>query len=242
MEKSYLVAAAAGIIGGSSLLLVGAFMVWGPLGWAGLDLGLGDAGALAVDAVLSLGFFLQHSVMIRAPFKQRMAGAIPPRYHGAVYAIASGAVLLVVVVLWQETSGRLFELGGLPRLALRALIPAAVVLFAWGVRSLRSFDTFGLAPLRARGREDAPNSMPLTIRGAYRVVRHPLYLAVLMVIWAYQVLTWDRVLFNVTWTVWVVLATRLEERDLAAAFGDPYREYQVRVPMIVPWRGTNRGA
>jgi len=240
VAKSRVVAAAAVSIGSASLLLFGVFLVWGPISW--INLGLGPRGALAVDGALCLGFFLQHSVMIRASFKRRMTGAIPQRYHGAVYAIASGIVLLVLVLLWQEIPGHLVVLGGLPRVALRALIPVAAGVFIWGVRSLESFDTFGLSPLRSAGREDGQDSLPLTVRGAYRMVRHPLYLSMLMVIWAYPVLTWDRVLFNVTWTVWIVFATRLEERDLVAAFGDPYREYQSRVPMLIPWRGINRRA
>ena len=28
----------------------------------------------------------------------------------------------------------------------------------------------------------------------------------------------------------------LEEHDLVSAFGDPYRDYQARVPMLIPWR------
>jgi protein-S-isoprenylcysteine O-methyltransferase Ste14 len=234
------VAAAAGLIGSVSLLLFGAFLVRGPI--AGVDLGLGTSGALAVDGALCLGFFLQHSVMIRASFKRRMSGAIPQRYHGAVYAIASGVVLIVLVVLWQEIPATFLSLNGVPRLVLRALIPAAVVIFVWGVRSLESFDTFGLSPLWAGGGDRSPDTMPLTVRGAYRMVRHPLYLSMLMVVWAYPVLSYDRLLFNVSWTVWVVFATRLEERDLVTAFGDPYREYQSRVPMLLPWRGINRGA
>ena len=32
----------------------------------------------------------------------------------------------------------------------------------------------------------------------------------------------------------MVVGTRLEERDLAAEFGDGYRQYQRHVPMLVP--------
>ncbi len=240
MAKRYLVAAAAGIIGGSSLVLFGVFLVWGPLGW--LDSEFGFGGSLLTDAGLCLLFFLQHSVMIRAPFKRWLAGAILSRYHGAVYAITSGIVLIAVVLFWQETSSSLITLAGPARWALRALIPAAVVIFVWGVRSLKSFDTFGLSPLWAGSGDDSHDTMPLTVRGAYRMVRHPLYLSMLMVVWAYPALTWDRLLFNVSWTIWVVFATRLEERDLVAAFGDSYRDYQSCVPMLVPWRGINRVA
>jgi len=78
--------------------------------------------------------------------------------------------------------------------------------------------------------------MPFTVRGPYRWVRHPLYLFTLMMIWSYPGLTADRLLFNILWSGWVIIGSVLEERDLAAEFGQPYRDYQRTVPMLVPYR------
>ena len=57
---------AATVIGGSSLLAFGAFLLLGPL-WS-IGLGCSTTGALAVNTALSLAFFVQHSGMIRRPF------------------------------------------------------------------------------------------------------------------------------------------------------------------------------
>jgi len=73
-------------------------------------------------------------------------------------------------------------------------------------------------------------------QGTYRWVRHPMYFVVLLMIWSYPVLTVDRLLFNMLWTIWIVIGTVLEERDLTAKFGDDYREYQRKVPMLFPTR------
>jgi len=75
------------------------------------------------------------------------------------------------------------------------------------------------------------------VRGPYRWVWHPLYLCVLVLIWASLELTADRLLFNVLWTAWMVVGAILEERDLLADFGEVYRDYQRKVPMLIPWRG-----
>jgi protein-S-isoprenylcysteine O-methyltransferase Ste14 len=45
----------------------------------------------------------------------------------------------------------------------------------------------------------------------------------------------DRLLYNVLWSIWVVIGTFLEERDLVVDFGEPYRDYQRKVPMLIPW-------
>jgi protein-S-isoprenylcysteine O-methyltransferase Ste14 len=57
---------------------------------------------------------------------------------------------------------------------------------------------------------------------------------VLVLIWASPELTADRLLFNVLWTAWIVVGTILEETDLVADFGDVYRDYQRKVPMLIP--------
>jgi protein-S-isoprenylcysteine O-methyltransferase Ste14 len=41
-------------------------------------------------------------------------------------------------------------------------------------------------------------------------------------------------------TLYVLVGARLEERDLVRDFGDEYRGYQNRVPMLLPWRGRAR--
>ena len=36
-------------------------------------------------------------------------------------------------------------------------------------------------------------------------------------------------------TAYILIAIQLEERDLVAMYGDTYRDYQRRVPMLLPW-------
>ena len=68
------------------------------------------------DAALSMLFFIQHSGMIRKPFRAWLARLIDPRYRAAIYGIASGAALTAVVLLWQPSHASLFALTGLSNL------------------------------------------------------------------------------------------------------------------------------
>jgi protein-S-isoprenylcysteine O-methyltransferase Ste14 len=43
-------------------------------------------------------------------------------------------------------------------------------------------------------------------------------------------------MFDLLFTIWVFLATLLEDRALVAAYGEAYRSYQRKVPMLIPWR------
>lgn len=223
------------LIGGVSLAATAWFLFQGPLHL--VDLGLGSTAGLGLDLDLGLCliFFLQHSIMIRRSFKQWLAGWLQPRFFGAVYTIASGLVLLALVVFWQESSQILGQPPTLIRWLIHGVFLAAAGLMAWGVLALALFDAFGLEGILRSERRSPQGPPRLTVRGPYLWVRHPLYLSALVMVWACPVMSLDRMLFNVLWSAWIVVATRLEERDLALVFGADYRQYQAQVPMLIPW-------
>jgi methanethiol S-methyltransferase len=220
-------------IGNVSLVLFSVFLFIGPLrlthfAWS-------ESAALGWDAFISSLFFVQHSGMVRKTVRGRMSSAIPPGYQDALYTIVSGLLLIVVVVFWQASAAAVYELHGPFRWMARAMFFLAICGFAWGVLSLRSFDAFGIKAIMARdsGRQARPQEF--AVRGPYLWVRHPLYLFVILLIWTCPDVTVDRLLFNILWTAWICLGAVLEERDLLASFGRAYREYQQKVPMLIPF-------
>jgi protein-S-isoprenylcysteine O-methyltransferase Ste14 len=190
---------------------------------------------LSWDAALSMLFFLQHSGMVRRNVRARFCAAFAPMYWPATYAIASGIVLVVVVLLWQPSGIRLYNLTGLARRVAQGFGFAAVGLFVWGFASLKSFDPLGVAGLAGHLRSRPAPQCGFAVRGAYRFVRHPLYLAIIVAFWSFPDVTADRLLFNVLWTAWMVVGTVLEEADLVAEIGGAYRAYRRTVPMLIPW-------
>jgi methanethiol S-methyltransferase len=219
-------------VGGGSLLLFAYFLYFGtPLA---IRIARSDTSRLAWDSLLCLVFFLQHSGMIRRGAKKRIAKRVQATCHPALYSIASGVALIALVLLWQPTDAFLFGLHGPARWLSGSLALLAIAGFTWGVRSLGGFDPFGTLPLTAALRGTPVPSLPFVVQGPYRYVRHPLYLFMLMLIWSAPRLSTDQLLFDVLWTAWIVVGTRLEERDLLADFGHTYRQYQRSVPMLIP--------
>jgi protein-S-isoprenylcysteine O-methyltransferase Ste14 len=208
-----------------------------PLGSLGLvRVGATDGGILWWDGLLSLAFFAQHSGMVRRQFRGRIYGSISPRYHRALYSIASGVALTAVALLWQRSRVQVWTLDGGWEWATRALAIAALGLFGWGAVAMRDSDLFGVRAVTAGEKEAAP---AFVVRGPYRWVRHPFYLAVILLFWSAADVTADRLLFNVLWTAWVWLGTKLEESDLVRDFGPVYEGYRRQVPMLIPRRRPN---
>jgi protein-S-isoprenylcysteine O-methyltransferase Ste14 len=230
----YTIMALAVVIGGGSLLLFGTFLLIGPIPM--VRLGTSEFQVLLWDGLLSILFFIQHSGMIRTSFRNWLAPIVPPHYHPAIYAIASGIALGGLVLLWQPSQTVLYQADGLPRILARVVSVLAVAGFSWGVQALRNFDTFGLVPIKVhlRGKQLRPPTF--IARGPYLWIRHPLYFFMIVLIWSAPDVSSDRLLFNAIWTLWIVLGSYLEERDLVVEFGERYHQYQRTVPMLFPWR------
>jgi hypothetical protein len=217
-------------IGSIVLLVMGEISRVVRFGWS-------ETNTLLWDTFLSFLFFIQHSGMVRKSFRARLGATVAPIYHGAIYTIASGIALIVVVLFWQKSGITFFVLEGTPRLIASVCSILAIGVFALSAYSLRTFDPLGIGPLRARLRSVDFQPGPFVVRGPYRWVRHPLYSCILVLFWATPDVTADRLLFNVLWTGWIWVGALLEERGLAQEFGDAYRRYQKAVPMLIPWRG-----
>jgi protein-S-isoprenylcysteine O-methyltransferase Ste14 len=114
-----------------------------------------------------------------------------------------------------------------------ALLAAAGFLAVWGYRSMG-----GEFSSEAAVRTDTV----LVTRGAFGLVRHPMYLAVLL-LWAGSALALPSPLMALCWlalTPAFVARSRAEERLLTHHFGSAYDDYAARVPMLVPGWRTHR--
>ncbi len=230
---NYVMLVVAGLLGGGGLF---AFMLFLFVGSFNLvSFGLGEIPVLMLDALLCVVFFIQHSSMARKTYYHRSARFLPAQYGGPIYAVASGVVVLALVIFWQESAYTLVSPQSFVRWSLRVLFFIAIGCIIWAL----STGFFVLYRLQSniddlRGREK--QQAPLIKHGPYRWVRHPLYFSALLLVWSYPDLTLDRLLLNLLFTVWVIVATTLEERKLIAAYGEAYRTYQREVPMMIPWR------
>ena len=134
-----------GLLGGGTLFAFMLFLYIGPFEL--VSLGLSESAALWLNACLCLAFFLQHSLMIRRSFRKTVTRFLPREYDAAFFSIASGIVLLLMLVFWQESAYRMGEAQDTTRLLLRGMYLLSLAGFVWGMGALGVFDPFGLIPI-----------------------------------------------------------------------------------------------
>lgn len=100
-----------------------------------------------------------------------------------------------------------------------------------GLSQMRGQEDDSLCSPDARGRDGQ-----LVTRGLYRWVRHPLYTAGLLILWANPAVTWNVLAFNLGVTAYLIAGAVLEELKLLVEFGDAYAAYRRRTPMLLPFR------
>ena len=193
------------------------------------------APALAVDLGLLLAFALQHSVMARPAFKRWWTKFVPEPAERSTYVLASSLALIALFAFWRPLGGVVWATDGALAAALVALCAFGWALVLVSTFLINHFDLFGLRQIwfHLRGVPYAP--IGFRTPGPYKLVRHPLYVGWLFAFWATPVMTAAHLVFAVATTAYILIAIRLEERDLVDSLGEDYESYRRRVPMLVPF-------
>lgn len=190
-----------------------------------------------------VGWALVHSWLTRPGLKQTLQQRYGTRFTSGFYRLFYNGVAVVTLV-------PVF-------IALALLVPHKIV-WAWprpGIplayllqlsgligltASLIQTDLFSFLGLRQaisylQGQPQPNPTVPFVQTGTYALVRHPLYLFSLLILWFTPTMSLVNLIFAGLATAYFWLGSFHEERQLSRIYGQPYHAYQKAVPRLIPF-------
>jgi protein-S-isoprenylcysteine O-methyltransferase Ste14 len=190
--------------------------------------GLADTPWLAalIDLGLIALFGLQHSLMARPLFKNTVVRGLPPAFERCTYVHMANLALFTMILAWQPLAAPIWAVTGTAANLLWVVLALGWVILFAGAWSFGINDLLGLAGMRAWQHGSSTPSAKLKTGWLYRVVRHPMYVGVLMGVWVTARMSVGHVLLALGLTAYVLIAMRYEERDLLHRFGERYQAWR----------------
>jgi hypothetical protein len=185
--------------------------------------------AVIADTLLFTGFALHHSLFARLGVKAWLTARVAPMLERSAYVWASSALFLAACLAWRPVSGTAWRVSAPVSALLYAFQIAGIILTALASRRIGVLSLSGIRQVFGPPGVASPT---LHADGLYAIVRHPVYLAWVLMVWPTPQMTGTRLLFAALSTTYLVLAIPLEERALAREFGPAYQDYA----RVVRWR------
>lgn len=207
--------------------------------YGGMSVAIGTLhGWLAVvgDLLLVVQFPLVHSLLLSASGRTFLAKLFPGdlgrQLVSTTFVLVASLQLIVLFTLWSPLDEWQWESSGIVK-----EIWVVAYWSAWLFLSIAMYQA-GLATQMGymgwwavvRGKE--PSYPYLNTEGLYRICRHPVYLAMLLVAWSGPVWTWDHLCIGSVFLLYCVLGPILKERRYSRKFGLAFENYKSATPFF----------
>ena len=202
----------------------------------GRGVGGGDwLAPVIANALLFSVFALHHSLLARTPMREFVRRHLPPHLERTLYTWTASLLFIAVCALWRPVPGIVYAATGARWWPGAAVQAAGVAITFRGSAAIDVLDLAGVRQVRTAGEAHSPQHAALETTGVYGIVRHPIYLGWVLLVFGTPTMTATRLTFAAVSTLYLAIAVPWEERSLVEAFGAEYEAYRRRVRWrIVP--------
>ena len=182
-------------------------------------------------------FGIPHSIMARKSFKEFFTRYFPKPIERSTYVLTAGILLTILVYYWEPMGGIIWSVESENPLYyfLYVLFFLGWIILFISTFLINHFDLFGLRQTYLELQNKPYTALNFKVYSFYKYVRHPLYLGGIIGVWATPHMTVTHLVFAILITSYFVIGTLFEERDLVKEFGDTYRKYKEKTPMLIPF-------
>ncbi len=179
-------------------------------------------------------YYLLHSVLAASSVKNRLHPFLPPRYYRIFFnAVAVFLLVPIALIYTKSTFTSVFQATAITNgLGFLFLVMGTFLLLA----ALSQYDLGEFIGSKYLDQQKARIPNQLQISGLNKLVRHPLYFATLIIVWAWflkRTTSLDLIIAIAT-SLYLIIGIHFEEKKLVDEFGEEYLAYQKKVKRLIP--------
>jgi protein-S-isoprenylcysteine O-methyltransferase Ste14 len=148
-----------------------------------------------------------------------------------IFAFVSLLPILALAVVLPDRSIYLVPSPWSYLLVILQLLGASIAVYAVIQTDLMHFS--GLRQVMEKS-ATLPAQNNLQTDGLYRFMRHPIYTGSLLFLWSSPEMSWNSLALKTSISLYFIFGAMVEETKLVTEFGDAYRAYRMRTPMLIP--------
>lgn len=188
-----------------------------------------EHGSWVVNSLLALGFALPHSALLHPRVKKVLGRWITPAFYGLFYCASTCISLLVVFYYWRGCGPVLWQASGWTATLIAAGFYSSWAGLFYSLSLTGVGYQTGLTPWLYWLLGETIPRRDFTPRGAYKILRHPVYLTFMGLVWFTPTMTADHAVLTGIWTAYLFVGSWLKDERLAFYLGEKYRTYQTQV-------------
>jgi protein-S-isoprenylcysteine O-methyltransferase Ste14 len=182
------------------------------------------------DLALAMAFVLPHSVLLVPSVQRFLKKFIPVGLLGCLHCCVTCFTLLAIFRWWVSNEFMLWQASGVIKYLILVGFYSSWVALIYSI----SLTGFGYQTGLTQWwywlqRRPAPRRQ-FVIQGAYRWMRHPIYMSFLGLIWFTPTMSLDHVILTVVWTIYIYAGSYFKDQRMLQYIGEAYREYAKSVP------------
>ena len=185
---------------------------------------------IEIDLLLALFFAVSHSIILAPFMRKRLKSFVPAGFYESFFSASTCVSLLLLFLFWRTSEITVWHLDGWPLHAVRICFYGSwfALLYSLALTGLGYQN--GWTPFYYWLIRRTPPKREFVTKGAYKYLRHPVYLSFLGLIWFTPHMTLDHALLTAVWTGYIFIGSILKDQRLYRFIGKPYREYAKQVP------------
>ncbi|MFO0014425.1 MAG: methyltransferase family protein [Planctomycetota bacterium] len=182
------------------------------------------------DALMATGFAVPHSIILFPPIAKKIHRWVPGELMGCLHCMVTCVSLLLMFRCWGSSGVVLWETTGVAASAVLACFYLSWAALLYSLYCTGFGYQTGLTQWWYWWRQTPPPRRPFLTTGAFRYMRHPVYMSFLGLVWFTPAMTLDHAILTAVWTIYIYAGSWAKDRRLLHFIGDEYRAYARRVP------------